>query len=240
MKRLKIQKGFKRFLGIGPKKPIYKNYWQKGAPNKLGDGTARTPIFLPKDYEAKNSEETRKLAYEDAKNHARFYERLIREGIYPEETKVKVKKIKHSNAYGLELFIPEIKISNSPFIRFSRLAKKIQEIAEEFGYYEKLHEDIRNYWNYGKDQKGKVRYIDAEILYPDRKLPFEMRKKKDLGNKLLGLVSIVGIASSLFFLSPSLTGNAVADLSVNSSSFLGVGLLVVGLIAGVWWGRKRK
>ena len=52
--------------------------------------------------------------------------------------------------------------------------------------------------------------------------------------------SIVGIIGGLFFLSSNITGNAIANISVQNSSFLGAGLLIVGLVAGWFWLKGKK
>ena len=47
-----------------------------------------------------------------------------------------------------------------------------------------------------------------------------------------GLVGVIGIVAGLYLLSPSITGNLVANLSKTNSTLIGVVLLVVGLVAG--------
>jgi len=50
----------------------------------------------------------------------------------------------------------------------------------------------------------------------------------------------VGILSGIFFLSTNITGNAIADFSTKTTSFLGAGLLIVGLVASFFWIKSRK
>lgn len=51
---------------------------------------------------------------------------------------------------------------------------------------------------------------------------------------------ILSITFGLFFLSSNITGNAIADLSNKTTSFLGAGLLIVGLVAGFFLMKARK
>ncbi len=71
----------------------------------------------------------------------------------------------------------------------------------------------------------------------------EKRKKRNPGleHKTLGVFIIAGILGGLFFLSPNFTGNVIGNLNQASSNWLGVVLLVAGLVAGFFWlkGRKR-
>ena len=59
--------------------------------------------------------------------------------------------------------------------------------------------------------------------------------------KATATASIVGLVAGIFFLSTNITGNAIADMATKTTSFLGAGLLIVGLVAGFFWlkGRKR-
>ena len=54
------------------------------------------------------------------------------------------------------------------------------------------------------------------------------------------MTSIFGILSGLFFLSPNLTGNAITNMTNSTSSILGAGLLIIGLIAGFFWLKAKK
>lgn len=72
---------------------------------------------------------------------------------------------------------------------------------------------------------------------------YEISKNKGKFVKKTGLegsVSAICLISSLFFLSPNLTGNAIADLSVKTSSFLGIGVFIVALISGMLWLKTKR
>jgi len=104
-KKIKI---WKRLFDIIP---YYKTIYQKNT----GISNPKNLIFRPKDYDGENVEEKKRFAYEDAKNHKKFYDELINEKIYPEGTKIKIKKMNHSDAYSLEMTVPKIKLIDSLF-----------------------------------------------------------------------------------------------------------------------------
>jgi len=72
------------------------------------------------------------------------------------------------------------------------------------------------------------------------KIAKEFRIDMKKHRKVISVISISGILSGLFFLSPNVTGNAIADMTTKTTSFLGAGLLIVGLVAGFFWLKGRK
>jgi len=62
----------KRLFGFGPKIKTYKTFWQKGN-SQNGRVGNKTPNFRPRDYNAKNPLVAKKMAFEDARHHERFY-----------------------------------------------------------------------------------------------------------------------------------------------------------------------
>jgi len=42
------------------------------------------------------------------------------------------------------------------------------------------------------------------------------------------------------FLSSNITGNAIAGMTIKTTSFLGAGLLIIGLVAGFFWLKSKK
>ncbi len=56
----------------------------------------------------------------------------------------------------------------------------------------------------------------------------------------LSLIAVSGILGGIFFLSTNMTGNVIADLTTKTTSFLGAGLLVVGLVAGFFYIKSKK
>lgn len=59
-------------------------------------------------------------------------------------------------------------------------------------------------------------------------------------NKSLAAAAIISLAISIFLLSPNLTGNVIIGSSAKATSFLGGGLLIIGLVAGFFWLRNRR
>ena len=71
----------------------------------------------------------------------------------------------------------------------------------------------------------------------------EAARRKIRKNELESIAttaSVIGIISGLFFLSSNITGNTIANLSIKTTSFLGVILLVIGLITTLLWFIIRK
>jgi len=69
------------------------------------------------------------------------------------------------------------------------------------------------------------------------------RNKKDYESRLevySKAAAIIGIIGAGIFLSSNITGNAIADLSSNTTSWVGGVLLAVGLVAGFFWLRRKK
>ncbi len=63
--------------------------------------------------------------------------------------------------------------------------------------------------------------------------------KKGLEQTVIAVIAVTGIAASLFFLSSNITGNVIGNMTQNSSNLVGACLLVMGLVAGYLWIRKR-
>jgi len=69
------------------------------------------------------------------------------------------------------------------------------------------------------------------------------RNKKDYESRLevySKAVAVIGIIGAGIFFSSNLTGNAIADLSTNTTSWAGGVLLVVVLVAGFFWIKNKK
>jgi hypothetical protein len=95
---------------------------------------------------------------------------------------------------------------------------------------------------------GQLKYtgratVDEEMTAVIRKhrAPegFLAKLLRQLGKKTTATASIVGVLGGIFFLSTNITGNAIANVSQGSGNILGIVLLVVGLVAGFFWVKKR-
>jgi hypothetical protein len=62
----------------------------------------------------------------------------------------------------------------------------------------------------------------------------------NLEQRLSAIIGISGILGSIFFLGSSVTGNAIGNIGRSSGSWLGIVLLVIGLIVGFFWLKNRK
>lgn len=84
--------------------------------------------------------------------------------------------------------------------------------------------------------------LRRELKGLDEKIENENKamKKKTLERRASSMVAIAGFGAGIFFLQSNITGNAIADLTAKNTSFIGAGLLVVGLIAGFFWIKSRK
>jgi hypothetical protein len=60
------------------------------------------------------------------------------------------------------------------------------------------------------------------------------------GESVFSVIAIAGLGAGIFFLSNNITGNAIADLSTNTTSWVGGVLLAVGLVAGFFWVKSKK
>lgn len=88
----------------------------------------------------------------------------------------------------------------------------------------------------------ELRYSDdaARMAEKANSLRKKMRQGRgDLTSRLSSVIAIVGVLGGIFFLSSNVTGNAIADLTTKTTSFLGAGLIIIGLVAGLFWVKKK-
>lgn len=75
----------------------------------------------------------------------------------------------------------------------------------------------------------------AKALAIGKKLgPLEEKLEAEKKRRGYAVVSIAGVLGSLFFLSSNVTGNAISNLTNVTSSFIGAGLLIIGIVAGAF------
>jgi len=74
-----------------------------------------------------------------------------------------------------------------------------------------------------------------------RKYEEQTRSNSDLSSRVSSFFVIAGVLGGLFFLSPNLTGNAIAEISKTSTNWIGISFLFIGLIsAGFYFTRARR
>ena len=118
--------GLKKLFGIGPRIfPYMKTIYQKNS----GLSNPTSLVFKPTEYESDDPAERQRMAFEDAKNHNKFYQELIKQGVYPDGTRIKVKRMKHSDAYALEMNMPKI-MTVDTYIRRTPKEDKREERGE--------------------------------------------------------------------------------------------------------------
>jgi tetratricopeptide (TPR) repeat protein len=114
---------------------------------------------------------------------------------------------------------------------------KARNIAEK-GDNERLREDYRGA-NIAWTPKSLSISHHANIGDLIKKVDSNMRKKI-LERRVSSVVAIAGFGAGIFFLQSNITGNAIADLTAKNTSFIGVGLLIIGLMAGFFWLKSKK
>jgi hypothetical protein len=106
--------------------------------------------------------------------------------------------------------------------------------------YEKLYKNSGEKlysWDYDKDPSLFVNRYAPEIEVFLKKNP---TLRSTTLEKTVATASIAGVLSGLFFLSAKITGNAIGNQSLQSSSVIGVILIILGVIAGYLWMKNRK
>jgi LPXTG-motif cell wall-anchored protein len=91
---------------------------------------------------------------------------------------------------------------------------------------------------YQKTIAGGWEYELAELKKQQSKA--SKSHSSGLEKSVSSVIAIAGVLGGIFFLSTNVTGNAIADLTTKTTSFLGAGLLIVGLVAGFFWVKSRK
>ena len=99
---------------------------------------------------------------------------------------------------------------------------------------DKYNIPVRFYETSGKIIRVKEReHMDSETYETGRRIT-----PKTLERKLGVITAIISLLGGLFFLSSNVTGNVIGSQS--SSNIIGAILLIIGLISGFFWFKKRK
>tara|TARA_Y100000310_G_scaffold339456_1_gene432137 strand:+ start:1098 stop:1799 length:702 start_codon:yes stop_codon:yes gene_type:complete len=97
----------------------------------------------------------------------------------------------------------------------------------------------------GTDELYKAARMDKGSRKEKLKQLRENRPKEKLeqsaeSSSYWTILTFAGIGIGALFLSPNLTGNAIGNLSTNTTSWVGGVLLAIGLVAGFSWINNRK
>jgi len=96
--------------------------------------------------------------------------------------------------------------------------------------------------------KGTIAYSRLELNIPKaiEHIQMESQEKTGKNKKQTGglegfipVISGIGILGAIFFLSVNITGNAIANLTTKTSSIIGAGLFVLGIVGSYFWFRKK-
>ena len=100
-------------------------------------------------------------------------------------------------------------------------------------------EQLQKAKDWGSDYERMKKGISSDLdRLKNEKMQRENKKHGGL-EKVTATASIVGVLGGIFFLSNNITGNAIANISQSSGNILGAVLLVVGLVAGFFWVKKK-
>lgn len=111
--------------------------------------------------------------------------------------------------------------------------------------------DISRQMPSGFTKEMTERYMGGSEFEPNLRKAIETLREtgKERGRKQGGrrlekltkvVISIAGIIAGLFFLSINITGNVIGNLTNSASNFIGLGFLIIGLIAGFSWLKIRR
>ncbi len=99
----------------------------------------------------------------------------------------------------------------------------------------KLRED----YNPNSEERLNLKELESY----QEKLNHEIYRSKNNGYsleyKLTAGIAISGIIGGIIFMIPKFTGNAISNIPLSTSSSLGVILLILGILAGVFWAKKK-
>lgn len=123
------------------------------------------------------------------------------------------------------------------------------EIAREERLYDLAFKDYRNamsaalktdqsrtYTNIKKLEKSLANITERIGIQQNEK--HRIHKKNSDLEKTTETAAIIGLIGGLFFLSSNITGNAIGSSVISNS--LGAVLLIVGLVAGFFWLKRKK
>ena len=103
------------------------------------------------------------------------------------------------------------------------------------GYYEKVQERFDAF-----KKANPSREDLADLVYHERELKELKRHKPGKGyERAAATASILGLIGALFFLSPNFTGNAVGNMTNSTSTWIGAGLFLIGLVSSIFYFKRK-
>jgi hypothetical protein len=85
----------------------------------------------------------------------------------------------------------------------------------------------------------RKQHYDSTRTYESSGESSRYHRHHDLSQEL-SIISLAGLFSGIFFLSPNITGSAIANTTIQNSSILGAAFLIIGLISGYFYVKNRK
>ena len=121
-------------------------------------------------------------------------------------------------------------------IQITEYSTKLGDLAVKAGQLKKAEDSYQKALSQGKRSLSPK---NQEKLREKIDWTVAVQGKSGGLEKTFSIIGIGGIVLSLFFLSPNLTGNAIANLTTKTSSIIGAGLFIVGLVGSYFWFKKK-
>jgi hypothetical protein len=134
------------------------------------------------------------------------------------------------------------KFSKNPTSKFGyRSSYRPTSEDEDYQYDEKFKQyaDLTGaIVKHPKQRKRAMAYV-KELKEIGKEAGEELAHKRGLEKRLTSIIALAGLGAGIFFFSPTLTGNAIANLTTKTSSIIGAGLFIVGIVGSYFWFKKR-
>ncbi|MBS3087793.1 hypothetical protein J4226_04320 [Candidatus Pacearchaeota archaeon] len=121
---------------------------------------------------------------------------------------------------------------------FYNLANKVLDRMDEIGHTKVDIYDTCPHRLLSGDEQEKINSLQG-LLYRASDGKYGEKQAVSGMTKYSGVVATVGLIGGMFLLSSHITGNSIANLSINSTSWAGSILFLAGLTASFFW-MKRK
>ncbi|MBR9705985.1 solute carrier organic anion transporter [Candidatus Pacearchaeota archaeon] len=181
--------------------------------------------------------------YESSKDRSSDIRRLDQE-IYEAEKNRDPKAIGYVQAFAAkelkeaQKIADRIEMSENSYNNENLSISAMEHAYGAIQLYKAIGQDNRNsVINRATKVFGKVADFDAGLAHKfmDKNVN---RKRKPLEH-YFGIISLFGFVLGGFFLSPNLTGNAIANLTTKTTSIIGAGLFIAGIVGTYFWIKKK-